>query len=492
MATELPWRSVEPLPELNGDVAELLAAIGSLRRVWEENLSVATPEEVEEARKRSLRRHAIETGVIERLYDVDWDVTEALVAEGLTLEAAAGKGGITEDTLAVIRDQYSALDYLAKAARGDTSLTLQFIRELHVLITRNQPTYDAMDQFGRIVKVPLPHGEWKKQANSVTRDDGTRISFVPPEHVQSEMELLVARYEEAASAHPLVRAAWLHHRFICIHPFADGNGRVARALTLLVLLQARYAPLVVDRRQRADYIAALDRANDGDLRPLVRFFARLERIALTSELTRPVEVAPAGESAVEVARAYAQRLRILVEKRNDKQGQQARALAKDVHGKLVGYLQGVREQFQDAFRAVDGEAKATVIQAIPPEERALWWRAQLVRTANAVDFYSNLREGSWWAQLRLTVLGQTLRYVVAVQKVGRGETGVLAVTTFAESVENHADAEHTRAVPLLNSTPDDSVTLIYSDSADARWSDVCELVDRTLAAAIAGFSNGLG
>jgi hypothetical protein len=109
-----------------------------------------------------------------------------------------------------------------------------------------------------------------------------------------------------------------------------------------------------------------------------------------------------------------------------------------------------------------------------------------------VDFYSNLRKGSWWTQLRLTVFDQTLRYVAVLQKVGRGDTGVLAVTAFAESVESHPEAELARPVSLLSPTPDDGVTLVYTDSPDARWSEVSELVDRTLAAAVAGFSNSLG
>jgi hypothetical protein len=46
-----------------------------------------------------LRRHAIETGIIERLYDVDWGVTRALIAEGLSAEVAAREGGIDEGVL---------------------------------------------------------------------------------------------------------------------------------------------------------------------------------------------------------------------------------------------------------------------------------------------------------------------------------------------------------------------------------------------------------
>ncbi|HEY0697324.1 MAG TPA: hypothetical protein VGD43_05885 [Micromonospora sp.] len=50
-----------------------------------------------------------------------------------------------------------------------------------------------------------------------------------------------------------------------------------------------------------------------------------------------------------------------------------------------------RYQFRDAFRPVDPAAHPVVHPAAPPEERAAWWRSQLVRTANAVDFYTNLR-----------------------------------------------------------------------------------------------------
>ena len=218
----------------------------------------------------------------------------------------------------------------------------------------------------------------------------------------------------------------------------------------------------------------------------------MEGFALRSELIRPIEAVPVGTGAVDVARAYAERLRLLVQNTNEVQRTQTVALAAELHARLGDYMRSVRDQFRSAFRTVDPAADAWVSQAAPGDDRAVWWRSQILRTANAVDFYSNLRDGSWWTQLRLTVFDQTLRYVVALQKVGRGETGVLAATAFAESIESHAEVEATRPVPLLNSTPDDSVTLVYTDSADARWPEVSALTDHTLAAAIASFSNSLG
>src|SRR5262249_8689843 len=207
------------------------------------------------------------------------------VAEGLSTEVANRAGGIPEETLQLIRDQYDALEFLTSLAQEGTELSVYLIRQLHQIITRHQYTYEARNQFDRVFQRPLRHGEWKQQPNHVRRPDGSVLEYAPPEHVQSELERLVAVHRESAGAHPLGPAAWLHHRFIQIHPFEDGNGRVARALTLLVLLLDHYAPLVVDRRDRESYIAALDVANDGDLSVLVRLFGRLE-IAARSERGR--------------------------------------------------------------------------------------------------------------------------------------------------------------------------------------------------------------
>jgi hypothetical protein len=91
-----PWWRVRQPEALDGDLAPLLASVDSLQRAWADVVAHATPEEFQASRRRSLRRHAIETGILERLYDVDWGVTQALVAEGLSAEVAEREGGIDE------------------------------------------------------------------------------------------------------------------------------------------------------------------------------------------------------------------------------------------------------------------------------------------------------------------------------------------------------------------------------------------------------------
>jgi hypothetical protein len=95
----VPWKPVLPLPAINGDTEKLLATVDTLREAWETYLTHVSSEVFADARRRTLRRHAIETGIIEHLYDLDWGVTETLVAEGITAGAAAREGGVSADTL---------------------------------------------------------------------------------------------------------------------------------------------------------------------------------------------------------------------------------------------------------------------------------------------------------------------------------------------------------------------------------------------------------
>lgn len=490
----LRWAEVEPLGAMNGELKQVLASVDALREAWEVSLEQASAGEFAEARRRSLRRHAIETGLIERLYDIDWGVTEALVAEGLTAEVAAREGDLADDALATIRSQYDALEFLAEAARNGTDLSIYFVRELHQAICRTQVTYEARNNFGQIMQVPLHHGTWKTQPNYVPRRDGTLLECTPPEHVQPHMEGLLKLYQATVDEHPVVRAAWLHHRFIRIHPFEDGNGRVARALTLLVLLRAKYAPLVVDRTQRSTYLDALDQANNGDLRDLIRLFARLEIVALRAELERPAEPALAGAGALAVAQAYAHRLRTLQQAELTERASATELLAGQLHEKVIAYLDELGTGIRDHFYEADPQAQSLVNAAKPPDEKATYWRKQIIRTAREVDFFANLTKGSWWTRLHLVVLGQTLRFVTVIQRVGHGESGVLAVTVFAETVTPRTSDDDGRPLPtpLLRSTPTDSVTLVFSDDPDERWGEVCELIDRTLAAAVAQFAQQLG
>jgi hypothetical protein len=108
------------------------------------------------------------------------------------------------------------------------------------------------------------------------------------------MERLLAMHaqHEVVGIPMQIESAWLHHRFTEIHPYQDGNGRVARALASLVFIKAGWFAVVVARDGRARYIDALESADEGDLGPLVSFFVDVQRRSLFQATKVAADVLP--------------------------------------------------------------------------------------------------------------------------------------------------------------------------------------------------------
>lgn len=79
--------------------------------------------------------------------------------------------------------------------------------------------------------------------------------------------------EQAARMHPIRYAALAHYKLVHIHPFTDGNGRASRLLMNTILMQAGFPPVIILKQDRQKYYRYLELANEGDVRPFVRFIA---------------------------------------------------------------------------------------------------------------------------------------------------------------------------------------------------------------------------
>jgi len=86
------------------------------------------------------------------------------------------------------------------------------------------------------------------------------------------------------SLHPVRLAALAHYKLVYIHPFLDGNGRTSRLLMNLVLMKAGYPPVIIRRVDRDIYYKHLSTANEGDVRPFVRFIAHCTEKTLEAYL----------------------------------------------------------------------------------------------------------------------------------------------------------------------------------------------------------------
>jgi hypothetical protein len=250
------WSPLEDLPSDHRELEQ--TELRSLAGIWEEQRSeLQTLDAIKEFNERLLRRWAIETGIIERVYTLDRGVTQLLVERGLDASFipnhATDKN--PELVIQIIRDQHAAVEGLFDFVASRRPLSTSYIKELHSLLTSSQRTTEAVDQFGHRFEVELDHGQYKLRPNNPRRPDGTVHEYCPPEQVASEMDRMIALHleHEANGVCPEVEAAWLHHRFTQIHPFQDGNGRVARAIATLVFLRAHWLPLVITDEHRSVY-----------------------------------------------------------------------------------------------------------------------------------------------------------------------------------------------------------------------------------------------
>jgi hypothetical protein len=98
--------------------------------------------------------------------------------------------------------------------------------------------------------------------------------FASPEETPGRMTDLVDWYraEEAApTMHPVALAAEFHYRFVRIHPFDDGNGRMSRLLMNLILMRHGYPMTVIQAADRNGYLAALAEADSSEPEPFLHF-----------------------------------------------------------------------------------------------------------------------------------------------------------------------------------------------------------------------------
>lgn len=143
-------------------------------------------------------------------------------------------------------------------------LTQNFIRQLHKVLLREDYTVYRELPGGLQTSYVIHAGRYKTRPNSVITRYGDRLEYASPEETPALMADLVDWYndEEAKSRlSPVELAALFHYRYIRIHPFEDGNGRIARLIVNFILARHDYPMIVVRSRSKKDYLEALHQAD---------------------------------------------------------------------------------------------------------------------------------------------------------------------------------------------------------------------------------------
>ncbi|HNU06564.1 MAG TPA: Fic family protein [Pyrinomonadaceae bacterium] len=197
--------------------------------------------------------------------------TKALILFGVT---AQGKP---------LRDHFEitghneAINWVLDLVKSETPLTEKFIRELHTLVLKEDSFKEAQTADGQPTRRRIVVGKYKIQPNHVVTVTGETFYFATPEETPAKMKELVDWFREQRErpdVDPIALAAVFHYKFILIHPFDDGNGRVARILMNFILMQFGYPPVIIKTDDNENYFSVLRLADAGELQPFVDYVAQ--------------------------------------------------------------------------------------------------------------------------------------------------------------------------------------------------------------------------
>ena len=210
--------------------------------------------------------------------------TAALLMHGVT-----AKGKPLKDHLD-ITGHNQAVNILLEMLREARPLTEADIRSLHAIMLGERYENEAITPDGEPVKRWIEAGAYKAMPNHVRTKSGEIHYYAEPQEVPYLMgelvawlneQLLLIEESDADALHPIIVAAELHYRFVAIHPFDDGNGRMSRWLMNLVLLKLGYTIASIPLSDREYYYSVLAQADAEEYSPFYGLIASQVIVSLS-------------------------------------------------------------------------------------------------------------------------------------------------------------------------------------------------------------------
>jgi Fic family protein len=440
----MQWKPIETLPFNWRKLAS--EELPPLVTVWNEQAQrLRSSGEFKTFMERLRREIAIETGIIERLYTIDRGVTRLLIEQGIN-ESLIPHGTTDrpiKQVISLIQDQEAAIEGLFDFVGGQRILSTFYVKQLHQLLTQSQESTEALvPATGKIIRVPLIQGDWKKQPNNPLRSDGSIHEYCPPEQVGSEMDQLIAWHDEHQLQRipPEVEAAWIHHRFTQIHPFQDGNGRVARCLASLVFIQAGWFPLVLTRDDRAVYIEASEQADQGDLANLINLFSRSQKQAFIRSLGLSEQILSETRRAQAVIASITDKLKQNQSATIQDRCKKAEGLATKLFEIASDRLEDIKEEIELSVQNLVSEAQVFTVSAPEGDSKSYYHRYQVVETAKQLGYFANLRPYHTWIQLVINIESSTT-ILLSFHVLGHEYRGLLVCSACAYHRDNTEEGE---------------------------------------------------
>ncbi|MCB9037027.1 MAG: 30S ribosomal protein THX [Lewinellaceae bacterium] len=417
---------------LNADTSFLDDILPSWYRKREELLT--GNKDYEDFLNRLKRQHAIETGVVEKLYDLNEGITQTFIKEGF-VESYLQHGDTNispKKLMAHLKDHFEAIDFVFDLVKNERPLTKSFIKQLHQLLTQNQETTDAINSLGQIVQVKLLRGEFKQHPNNPKRGDGTTYAYCPPLQVEAEMDKLLESYNDLLekSVNSVIISSWFHHAFTQIHPFQDGNGRVARLLSSLILIKDGLFPLTIRRDDKVKYINALELADNGSPGDLVKLFSELQKKNIEGILNWKTTTFYSLKDAATVLSKKVESWQSQQQKRRQEALSKNRKTIFDISYDISGRIK------DELFGLIPKDKARIFLQSVyPNDENHYWYTRQIVDYAKMHDYFFNKSLPRGWFKFGFKITENLQYNLIITLHHYSYDDAILAIGGFLEFKE---------------------------------------------------------
>ena len=175
--------------------------------------------------------------------------TKLVLEEGVTIGGKPLKDHIEA------RNDAEAFDLMIELVKSKKKISQETIQQIHEFVMKG------------ILKNP---DQYRTENVAITGAKMRPPSYLKIVKLMDEYIQNIEKFE----LQPVKNAAFIHHEFVRIHPFIDGNGRVARLLTNFYLIKNGYPPIVIQKEYRKKYYKTLNKADQGNLSDFATFIAR--------------------------------------------------------------------------------------------------------------------------------------------------------------------------------------------------------------------------
>ena len=235
------------------------------------------------------------------------------------------------------------------ATDTETPLTEQDIKNLNQIILVQPFWKNAITPDGQPTRRQITVGNYKTQPNSVRLPNGELFEYTAPQEVPIKMQELMEWYrDEQTTLHPITLAAMFHYKFVCIHPFDDGNGRVSRLLMNYVLLAHKLPPVVIKSSDKQNYLHALHLADTGQYEAFIRYIA--EQVVSSLEMAIKAAKGESIEEPDDLDKEIALVARQLQHQETYKTPQQVLNVFHWAQQKLLAPCEAVLQKFDKLFQ----------------------------------------------------------------------------------------------------------------------------------------------